>query len=53
MRALRQDLWNAGYVYLLVVVLVCLYFAFRGEFSGIEFVKNKDVSSEEIVDVQP
>jgi hypothetical protein len=50
MRVLRQDIKNAGYVYMLVIVLVALYFAFHGNFTDVHFVKQKRVSSDLIIE---
>jgi hypothetical protein len=50
MREVRQDIKNAGYVYMLVIVLVALYFAFSGNFGDVRFVKHKGLSSELIMD---
>jgi len=49
-RALRQDIKNAGYVSILVIVLVALYFAFRGNLTDVHFVKHKRLSSDLIIE---
>ena len=50
MREVRQEIKNAGYVYMLVIVLVALYFAFRGNFGDVQFVKQRSLSSDLIIE---